>query len=578
MERLCIRRRRQPGVRDLEGIHPLLARIYAARNVTETDELRTDLSRLIPVGSLGGCERAVELLLEHREQASRVLVIGDFDADGATSSALVCRALGRMGFVDVDYLVPNRFEFGYGLSRPLVEVARDRSPGLIVTVDNGVSSVDGVAAARAAGIDVIVTDHHLPPDRLPDANAIVNPNLQDEAFPSKNLAGVGVAFYLMAALARRLMPRQEAGSVIASLLDLVALGTVADVVPFDHNNRILVEQGLLRIRAGRCCPGILALMRDGNRDPGRTVSSDLAFCVGPRLNAAGRLDDMSIGIRCLLTDSHSEAGRHAAVLGQLNEERRSIEHTMQNQALEAVESLSLGDPRNLPGVLCLFDQGWHQGVVGLVASRVKERVHRPVLAFAADGETGLKGSARSIPGLHIRDALAEVDARHPGLIRRFGGHAMAAGLTLDAADLQRFDGLLRRVVDKRLDPAALTREILTDGGLDDEYLNLGTAELLRMAGPWGQAFPEPLFDDEFLVADIRVMRERHLRFRARRPHGRTTIDAVAFNQAERLRGHRPDRLRLVYRLDVNDFRGIRSPQLLVQHLEAVEPRSAAAGP
>ena len=562
-----IRRRTRVDPDRLQGLHPLLARVYAGRRISSPEELETDLRRMIPVAELGGCDRAVELLVDHRKAASRILVVGDFDADGATSSALVCRALQAMGFVDVDFLVPNRFEFGYGLSRPLVEIAGRSSPGLIITVDNGVSSVDGVAAARAMGIDVIVTDHHLPPDRLPEAGAIVNPNLCGESFPSKNLAGVGVAFYLMAALGRRLMARDKAAALMAGLLDLVALGTVADVVPLDHNNRVLVEQGLRRIRAGRCCPGIVALMRDGNRDPARAVAADLGFCVGPRLNAAGRLDDMSIGIRCLLTDSPAEAGRLSAALGQLNEERRSIEQTMQNQALKAVDALSLGDASGLPAVLCLFDRNWHQGVVGLVASRVKERVHRPVVAFAADGDDGLKGSARSIPGLHIRDALTEVDARRPGLIRRFGGHAMAAGLTLAASDFQEFDRLLKAVVDDHLDPADLTREIWTDGDLEDEYLNLETAEILRAGGPWGQAFPEPLFDDEFFVRDVRVMRERHLRFRARRVRGAREIDAVAFNQADRLRGHRPDRLRLVYRLDVNDFRGVRSAQLLVQHME-----------
>jgi single-stranded-DNA-specific exonuclease len=566
MTPIRIRRRQVPGEISMSGVDPLLARIYASRGIASRDQLDLDLRRMLPVGQLQGNAEAVELLLAHRETGGRILVVGDFDADGATSTALVCRALAGMGFPDVDFLVPNRFEFGYGLSRPLVEVASRSSPALIITVDNGVSSVGGVATARQMGIDVIVTDHHLPPETLPDANAIVNPNLETEPFPSKNLAGVGVAFYLMAGLAHRLLPPSAARKLMAGLLDLVALGTVADVVPLDRNNRVLVEQGLRRIRAGQCAPGITALMYEGNRDPGRAVASDLGFCVAPRLNAAGRLDDISVGIRCLLTESPAEAKALAATLGQLNEERRSIEKTMQREAMSAVDALALEDTGRLPGVLCLFDGSWHQGVVGLVASRVKDRVHRPVVAFAADGEARLKGSARSIPGLHIRDALAEVDARHPGLIERFGGHAMAAGLSLEKKRLDEFSREMRRVVESHLDPATLTREILTDGALADEHLDLRTAETLRVAGPWGQGFPAPLFDDQFRVRDIRTMQERHLRMRVQRIEGSREIDAVAFNQASRLEGRRPERLRLVYRLDVNDYRGIRSPQLFVEHL------------
>ncbi len=563
-----IRRRTVPrGVR-LEGVPALLQRVYAARGIRSPGDLDMDLRRMVPVSALDGCRQAVDNLISHREIDSRILVVGDFDADGATSSALVCRALRGVGFRHVDYLVPNRFEFGYGLSRGLVKVAARLAPGLIITVDNGISSVAGVAAARHAGIDVVVTDHHLPPDQLPDANAIVNPNLAREPFPSKNLAGVGVAFYLMAALAARLIESADARRLMAGLLDLVAVGTVADVVALDRNNRILVEQGLRRIRAGRCSPGITALMQEGGRDPTRAAASDLGFCVGPRLNAAGRLDDMSIGIRCLLADSPAEARPLAAALGRLNDERRAIEQDMQQQAMRAVDGLALDDSGSLPGVVCLFDRSWHQGVVGLVASRVKDRVHRPVVAFAADGDSNLKGSCRSIPGLHIRDALAEVDAHHPGLIHRFGGHAMAAGLSLAADRLEEFRRRLTAVVESHLDPATLTREILTDGSLQDSDLNLATAELLRAAGPWGQAFPEPLFDDEFRVRGIRVMQERHLRLRVRLAGGDKEIDAVAFNQAEKLRGQRPARLRLVYRLEVNDFRGIRSPQLVVEHLEA----------
>ena len=564
-----IRRRPVPADHSLGDLDPLLARIYASRGIESLEQLDLDLRRMVPVGRLECSRVVVELLIEHRERGSRILVVGDFDADGATSTALVVRALRGMGFHNVDFLVPNRFEFGYGLSRPLVEVALRSAPALIITVDNGISSVAGVKAAREANVDVIVTDHHLPPNVLPDANAIVNPSLGGESFPSKNLAGVGVAFYLMTALAGRVLPPAAAREMMADLLDLVALGTVADVVALDRNNRILVEQGLRRIRAGRCSPGIIALMQEGKRDPGRAVASDLGFCVGPRLNAAGRLDDIAIGIRCLLAERLTEARDLAEVLGRLNDERRTLERQMQIQALRVVDSLSLEESAHLPGVLCLFDEKWHQGLVGLVASRIKDRVHRPVVAFAADGEARLKGSARSIPGLHIRDALAEVDVRHPGVIDRFGGHAMAAGLTLGKDRLEDFSDALRQVVESHLDPATLRREILTDGSLEDQHLDLGTAETLRSAGPWGQAFPPPLFDDEFRVRDIRVMQERHLRMRVCRVEGEREIDAVAFNQSEQLRGCRPGRLRLVYRLDVNDFRGIRSPQLFVEHLAVI---------
>ncbi|UCC13941.1 MAG: single-stranded-DNA-specific exonuclease RecJ [Gammaproteobacteria bacterium] len=557
------------GVEALRGLDPLLARIYAGRGVGAREALDLELRHMVPVRELKGADKAVECLIAHIQRDSSILVVGDFDADGATSTALVCKALRNLGHHNVDFLVPNRFEFGYGLTPQLVEVAIESRPDLIITVDNGISSIAGAAAARKAGIEVIVTDHHLPPQELPDTAAIVNPNLDGESFPSKNLAGVGVAFYLMAALARELVQPERARALVADLLDLVAVGTVADLVPLDRNNRILVEQGLRRIRSRKCSTGIIALMDQAGRDPARAVAADLGFYVGPRLNAAGRLDDISLGIRCLLADDPATARDAANLLGDLNQERREIEQRMQNQAACAVEALALDESGSLPPVLCLFDSDWHQGVVGLVAGRIKEKIHRPVVAFAQDGEQRVKGSARSIPGLHIRDVLAEVDSRNPGLIERFGGHAMAAGLSLSRADLGQFRSCLSQVVEDHLDPMALTREILTDGSLSDAQLSLETAELLRQAGPWGQGFPEPVFVDDFQVHDCRVMKERHLRFRLSRLGGNREIAAVAFNQAECVAGHRPTRLRLVYRLDVNEFRGVRSPQLIVQHIEPI---------
>jgi single-stranded-DNA-specific exonuclease len=555
----------------LDGIPPLLARLYSARGVARSEDLCLDLSELIPIGQLMGARKAVELLMQHLDAQSKILVVGDFDADGATSSALVVRAMRSMGFRCVDFLVPNRFEFGYGLSPELATVAAGREPALIITVDNGISSEEGVAVARQHGIDVLITDHHLPPDVLPAAQAIVNPNLRDESFPGKNLAGVGVAFYLMAALAARLLEPREARSLLGGLLDLVALGTVADVVPLDQNNRILVEQGLRRIRAGKCAPGITALLRDGRREPSRTVSSDLGFVVGPRLNAAGRLDDMTIGIRCLLTDDPVEAGHFAAALGDLNRERREIEAGMQERARDAAASTRLDSMGVLPPALCLFEEDWHPGVVGLVASRIKEELHRPVIAFAVDNDDLVKGSARSIPGLHIRDALAEVDALQPGLIKKFGGHAMAAGLTACRSQLDTFRRLFTQVANRHLDEAALNKVLLTDGSLEAGEFTLETAEMLRNAGPWGQSFPEPLFEGRFIVSASRIMKEKHLKMTVQPDGTSKVLEAVAFNQAQGFVAGVPPLVRLVYRPDVNRFRGLESLQLIVEHMEPCEP-------
>lgn len=548
----------------------VLRRVYAARGIKAAGELDLTAERLQPPDTLGGLMRAVDLLEQAVEEGQRILVVGDFDADGATSSALTVRALRSLGAAQVDFLVPNRFDFGYGLTPEIVAVAVERAPDLLITVDNGISSLAGVAAARAQGMRVLVTDHHLPGAVLPDADAIVNPNLQGDAFPSKNLAGVGVAFYVMVALRARLrdkgwfVRRARAEPNLANLLDLVALGTVADVVPLDHNNRILVEQGLRRIRAGRCVPGITALLQVGNRNAGRAVASDLGFAVGPRLNAAGRLEDMSLGIDCLLSDDAAEARRIAAQLDQLNRERREIEEDMKTQALMALDRLHFEEGA-LPRGLCVYDPSWHQGVIGILAARIKERFHRPVIAFAraADGE--IKGSARSVPGLHIRDCLEAVSSRQPGLIRKFGGHAMAAGLSLAEAEFDRFNAAFDAEVCAHLDEDDLQGVLHTDGELRADELTLTLAEALRSGGPWGQQYPEPLFEGRFDVLSQRVVGERHFKL-SLQPQGASGvgIDAIAFNQdpAIDLMGQQ---LSLVYRLGANEFRGMSQVQLVVEY-------------
>ena len=563
--------RRAPGVQGapLGGdLHPVLERVYAARGVRSAVDLDTSLARLLPVGTLEGIAAAVDLLLQHRT-AGRVLIIGDFDADGATSSALMVRALRSLGFA-VDFLVPNRFQFGYGLTPGIVSLAAARAPTLIVTVDNGISSNAGVAAARARGIDVLITDHHLPGALLPDANVIVNPNLAGSRFGSRALAGVGVAFYVMAALARRLeQAGLPASGGAAQLLDLVALGTVADLVPLDANNRVLVAQGLKRIRAGRCVAGIRALLAIAGRPAHELTASDLAFGVAPRLNAAGRLDDMTIGIQCLLEDDLATAEPLAARLDELNRERRSIEARMQQVALEAVRCLA--DPG--PGALqrsgvCLFDESWHQGVVGLVASRVKDRLRRPVIAFALADEASLRGSARSVAGIHIRDVLDSIATRHPDLIERFGGHAMAAGVSLERAKLDRFARAFDEEVARWTAGAPAADTIETDGELAPAEIALDTAQALRSGGPWGQAFPEPCFDGLFSIRSARVIAERHVKMWVEVPSGGRAFDAMAFNHLEEGAQFVPPAglAQLVYRLEVNEYQGERRLQLLIDHL------------
>lgn len=548
-----------------ESMHPVLRQVFAQRRIRSADELVYGANALCAPDTLSGIDAAARLLAEHFDK--RILVIGDFDADGATSTAVALLGLRSLGARNVDFLVPDRFRFGYGLTPEIVALAKLREPDLIVTVDNGISSIAGVAAARAAGIRVLVTDHHLPGATLPDADVIVNPNQPGDAFPSKALAGVGVMFYVLLALRKFLREqnsRPQPEPNLAELLDLVALGTVADVVPLDHNNRVLVHQGLARIRAGRCRPGILALLEIAKRSPAQINASDLGFAVGPRLNAAGRLEDMSIGIECLLADNPARARQLAAQLDQLNRDRRDIEQQMLADALRSVAAMNFDDVATLPLALCLHEADWHQGVVGIVASRIKDRLHRPVIAFAADGESGmLKGSARSVPGVHIRDVLDAVAARYPGLVEKFGGHAMAAGLSLAADRLENFALALNEEMARWVGPEDLRGILRSDGELAAEHLCLECAEVLREAGPWGQSFPEPLFDGLFEIRNRRIVGERHLKLQLGVPGHAAVIEAIAFGQAA---FESVERVRAVYRLDVNEWQGRRSPQLVIEHL------------
>jgi len=555
-----------------QNLPPLLRRLYAARGVTSDDQLSYTLGHLAAPFELRGIERAVELLADAIAQNQRVLVLGDFDADGATSTAVAMLGLSMLGLKSIDFRVPSRFADGYGLTPGIIERLQeeDELPDLLVTVDNGISAIEGVSAAKKLGIKVVVTDHHLAGETLPDADAIVNPNQPGCAFLSKNAAGVGVMFYVLTALRKKL---REAGRLpqpepnLGNLLDLVALGTVADVVPLDHNNRIFVEQGLRRIRQGEARPGILALLEVAGREHANISSTDLGFVVGPRLNAAGRLDDMSVGIACLLADSPDEARRLARELDTFNRERRTIEKDMKTQAQDLLASMSL-DLEGLPWGLALFDQDWHQGVIGILAARIREQTHRPTIAFAPD-ENGvdIKGSARSIPGLHIRDVLAVVDARHPGIMHKYGGHAMAAGMTLARSDLDAFSEAFDRAVRDTLTAADLEAAITTDGPLGSDELSLETAALLKRAGPWGQHFPEPLFDGEFRVISQRIVGENHLKLVLQPVDGNGIIDAIAFNTGPEVPDYTRTGALVVYKPDANTFRGRTNLQLLVDYLE-----------
>lgn len=571
-----IKRRDVPAVlpTGLLSLPPLLQRVFAARAVTSVDELDRNLDKLMPDAPLLQMDKAVQCLTEALQQQKHIVIVGDFDADGATSTAVAMRALRSFGAKRVSYRVPNRFVDGYGLTPELVASLAKTQPDLILTVDNGIANHAGVDAAKALGAVVVITDHHLPGLTLPNADAIVNPNQSGDTFPSKNLAGVGVIFYVMLALRRHLnqlgwfeLQRIEMPT-LSRLLDLVALGTVADVVPLDHNNRILVHQGLRRIRGGLCAPGIIALLEVAGRDFARATAADLGFAVGARLNAAGRLEDMSAGIACLLSDDSIEARAMAQTLDQLNDERRHIERGMQTQALATLEQLSASLSSHLPKGLCLYDAAWHQGVIGILASRIKDKYHRPVIIFADGLDAEIKGSARSIPGLHVRDALALVDAKHPGLIKKFGGHAMAAGLTLAKNDFALFQTAFDAVVSAQLHEDDLKHTVITDGALSTDEINLEMAALLREAGPWGQAFPEPSFDDEFELIEQRIVGDRHLKCRLRKE--KQVIDAIAFFVDTNVwPNHRCERVKAVYRIDINEYKGRSSVQFIIEHLEAV---------
>ncbi|WP_288352348.1 single-stranded-DNA-specific exonuclease RecJ [uncultured Marinobacter sp.] len=555
-----------------QNLPPLLRRLYAARGVTSDDQLTYTLKHLASPMDLRGVDRAVALLADAITSQQRVLVLGDFDADGATSTAVAMLGLGMLGLNDIDFRVPSRFSDGYGLTPGIIHRLKDEGalPDLLVTVDNGISAVEGVRAARELGIRVVVTDHHLAGETLPEADAIVNPNQPGCPFLSKNAAGVGVMFYVLTALRKHLREQgllPEPQPNLGNLLDLVALGTVADVVPLDHNNRIFVEQGLRRIRQGEARPGILALLEVAGRDHSEISSTDLGFVVGPRLNAAGRLDDMSVGIACLLADSRDEAQRLARELDTFNRERRTIEKDMKTQAQDLLASMSL-DIEGLPWGLALFDTDWHQGVIGILAARIREQTHRPTIAFAPDdnGED-IKGSARSIPGLHIRDVLAVVDARHPGMMKKFGGHAMAAGMTLSRGDLDAFSDAFDRAVRDTLRAEDLEAAITTDGPLSPDELHLETAALLKRAGPWGQHFPEPLFDGNFRVVSQRIVGENHLKLVLQPEEGGAIIDGIAFNTGPEVPDYTRTGARVVYKPDANTFRGRTNLQLLVDYLE-----------
>ncbi|ECU5739084.1 single-stranded-DNA-specific exonuclease RecJ [Salmonella enterica] len=568
-----LRRREADETADLPvDLPPLLRRLYASRGVRSARELERSVKGMLPWQQLSGIDNAVEILYNAFREGIRIIVVGDFDADGATSTALSVLGMRALGCDNISYLVPNRFEDGYGLSPEVVDQAKARGAQFIITVDNGISSHAGVAHAKTLGIPVIVTDHHLPGDTLPDAEAIINPNLRDCEFPSKALAGVGVAFYLMLALRTFLRDKgwfDERGIAppnLAELLDLVALGTVADVVPLDANNRILTWQGLSRIRAGKCRPGIKALLEIANRDPQRLAASDLGFALGPRLNAAGRLDDMSVGVALLLCDNLGEARVLASELDALNQTRKEIEQGMQAEALILCEKLERSS-ETLPGGLAMYHPEWHQGVVGILASRIKERFHRPVIAFAPAGDGTLKGSGRSIQGLHMRDALERLDTLYPDLMIKFGGHAMAAGLSLEEHKFEQFQQRFSELVTEWLDPALLQGEVISDGPLSAAEMSMEVAQLLRDAGPWGQMFPEPLFDGRFRLLQQRLVGERHLKVMVEPVGGGPLLDGIAFNIDTTCWPDNGVReVELAYKLDINEFRGNRSLQIIIDDI------------
>jgi len=555
-----------------DDMHPILRKIYLGRGVMDSIQINNSFDHLLPFTDLKNIDQAVELLVEQLQQQGRILIVGDYDADGATSCTLAVRLLRAFGVQHVDYLVPNRFEYGYGLTPEIVEVAKTKQPDLIVTVDNGIASIEGVAEAKQHGIKVLITDHHLPAKVLPNADAIVNPNQEGDSFKSKHLAGVGVIFYVMLALRAKLRALKwfENNNIkepnLAQYLDLVALGTVADVVKLDHNNRILVAQGIARIRSGRSCEGIKALLNISGREATRLVSSDLGFSLGPRLNAAGRLDDISIGIECLLSDDRNEAVNKAGQLDAFNRDRRKIEKDMREQANTYLAKM---DPNNDQAdhlnALCLYDSGFHEGVIGILAGRIKEQMHRPTIVFAKTSDGLIKGSARSIAGIHIRDVLDRIATLHPELLSKFGGHAMAAGLSIREQDFATFESIFNSVVTDLIDDDTLQQVIHSDGELRVEDINLQLAELLQNAGPWGQGFPEPLFEGDFELVQRRIVGENHLKMVLK--IGTQVIDAIAFQTTDHEWPEHINRVNVVYKLNVNEFNGRKSAQLTIEYIK-----------
>jgi len=556
-------------------LHPILQKLFAARGIASEHELDRSLAKLPSPWLLTGMEDMVRHLTTALTQQQRISIVADFDADGATSCAVAIKGLQLLGAGQVSFVVPNRFEYGYGLTPEIVELVKQQQPDVIITVDNGISSIDGVKAAKAAGIKVLVTDHHLPGLELPEADAIINPNLPNDKFPSRALAGVGVMFYVLMALRSRLRERnwfaqqQIAEPNLGQLLDYVALGTVADVVAFDQVNRILVHQGLQRIRSGVCHAGLKALIEVAGKNLQNLVPSDLGFSLGPRLNAAGRMDDMSLGIQCLLTEDPQLAKDIAQELDSLNNDRREIEGQMKNEAMILLSEMRALDEHHLPAGVCLYDENWHQGVIGILASRIKDRIHRPVVAFAPAGDNIIKGSARSIPGVHIRDVLSDLAALHPKLLSKFGGHAMAAGMTIKMRDYPAFALAFDDMVGKRLALVDLEQKIYSDGELTEAEFTLEFADLLQSAATWGQDFPEPIFNGIFDVIQARIVGQRHLKLVLRPVNGHCLLDAIAFfiDQPEQWLGLR--QINAAYKLDVNEFRGNRTVQLILPYLEKI---------
>jgi single-stranded-DNA-specific exonuclease len=573
-----VRRHVPEGINLSDTLHPVLNRIYAARNIQSSDELDYSLASLLPFNTLSNIDNAVALLQEALENNKRILIIADFDADGATSCALAIRGLTMMGIKDITYVVPNRFEYGYGLTPEIVDVALEYEPDLLITVDNGISSVAGVKRAKENGVKVLITDHHLPSEQLPDADAIVNPQLESDEFPSKNLAGVGVVFYMLLALRAKLREDGwfEKNNIVvpnlAQLLDIVALGTVADVVPLDKNNRVMVAHGLKLIKQNKSIVGIAEILNISGRSLLRLSASDLGFSIAPRLNAAGRLTDMSLGIECLLTDDVKQAKEMAVQLDNLNKERRQIQDEMHEQAILVLDEYLKNRSGEVPHGLCLYEPDWHQGVIGIVAAKVKESFNRPVIAFAkesegSEGNSIIKGSARSVNGLHIRDLLEDISRLYPDLILTFGGHAMAAGLTIKESDFESFSISFIEVLENHISLEDMQDEFVTDGELSSNDLSMIFAEEIQAAGPWGQLFPEPVFEGEFKIINKRIVGSKHLKLTLQVEENSRTIDAIAFNMTDEDWPHDVENIFSLYRLGINDFRGNSTLQLFVEYIE-----------